>query len=247
MVSRINLADSLAGISACYHHPSQKSVAHCRECGKGLCKDCYDSYGAGMGAGKALCFNCTEELVKQNSAEVEWLKNQVKKERAWMIVGAVIGAIIIGPILAAELGAIGWFFGVFIGMSLGTIFNGFMEYGWLVGGVMILISPIMSIVRFVKRINQIKQADEILESDARILQEMRDYFAYTLTMEKNAGFDLATLASQGSVLYGNTYANAVMSKGESTAQAELRQGAVQIAANGEIIRSFDRRIAQRAA
>jgi hypothetical protein len=242
MASRINLADSLAGMSACYHHPSQKSVANCRECGKGLCRDCYDSYGAGMGAGKALCFDCTEELVRQNSAEIEWLKKQVKKERLWMIIGAILGFFV-----GAAGGPAGMFFGLFIGASLGTIFNGFMEYGWLVGGIMVVISPIMSIVRFVKRINQIKQADEILESDARILREMRDYFAYTLTMEKNAGFDLATLASQGSELYGNTYANAVMSKGESTAQAELRQGAVQIAANGEIIRSFDRRIAQRAA
>jgi len=32
-----------------------------------------------------------------------------------------------------------------------------------------------------------------------------------------------------------------MSKGEINAQSELRQGAVQIAANGEIIRSFDKK------
>jgi hypothetical protein len=193
-----------------------------------------------MGAGKALCFDCTEEMVKQHSFEIEWLKNQVKKERTWMIAGAIVGAIILGG-----MGGVGGFFlGIFIGASLGTIINGFSEYGWLVGSIMIMISPIMSIVRFVKRIDQIKTADEILESDARILQEMRDYFAYTLTMERSAGVDLATLASQGSELFGNTYASAVMSKGESAAQAELRQGAVQIAANGENIRSFDKRIGQ---
>ena len=243
MASRFNLADNLAGRAVCYHHPSQQSVAYCRECGKGLCRDCYDSYGAGMGAGKALCFNCTEEMVKENSAEIEWLKNQVKKERTWMIVGAIVGAIVLGG-----MGGVGGvFFGIFIGASLGTIVNGFSEYGGIIGCVMIVVSPIMSIVRFVKRINQIKTADDILASDARILQEMRDYFEYTLVMERNAGLDLATLASQGSELFGNTYAQAVLSKGEKAAQSELSQGAVQIAANGEIIRSFDRRIAQRAA
>jgi hypothetical protein len=245
MAHKFNMTAS--GKMACYHHPSQQAVAHCKVCGKGICKDCYDSYGAGMGAGQAMCFDCTEEMVKDHGAEIAWLRKQVKKERTWMIVGAVLGAIIIGPmLLASGMGFIGWLFGVFIGMSLGTIFNGFTEFGWFVGLIMIVVSPIMSIVRFVKRINQIKQCDEILASDAQILQEMRDYFAYTQAMEGKPSVDLASLASQGSELFDNTYAQAVLSKGEASAQAELRQGAVQIAANGEIIRSFDRRLAARA-
>ena len=243
MAHRFNMVD---GRMACYHHPSQQAVAHCKVCGKGICKDCYDSYGAGMGEGKAMCFDCTEEMVKEHESEIYWLQKQVKRERMWMIVGAVLG-IFIGAVLAAEGGPLMFILAFFACASLGTIVNGFMEGGWLVGTIMIVVSPIMSIVRFVKRINQIKQAEEILAADARILQEMRDYFEYTLTMEKSAGVDLATLANQGGTLFGNTYAQAVLTKGEQAAQAELRQGAVQIAANGEIIRSFDRRIAQRAA
>ena len=107
---------------------------------------------------------------------------------------------------------------------------------------MVIVAPIVTIYRFVKRIKQIKQADEIIASDERILQEMRDYFAYTKALEKNKGIDLAKLAEQGSELYDNTYARSVLDKGEKEAQAALRQSVVTISANGEIIRSFDKRI-----
>jgi uncharacterized membrane protein (DUF485 family) len=202
-----------------------------------------------MGAGKPLCIDCTEELVKENSAEIAWLRTQVKKERTWMIVGASVVGFLLGSMMATDLGVGGFFgyliLGAFIGGSLGTIVNGFTEHGPWIGVPMIIVSPVMTIVRYVRRVNQIKQCDEILASDARIIQEMRDYFAYTQEMENSAGVDLTTLANQGGSLFGNTYANAVISKGERAAQAELRQGAVQIAANGEIIRGFDRRLQNR--
>jgi hypothetical protein len=51
--------------------------------------------------------------------------------------------------------------------------------------------------------------------------------------------DLAKLAGQGSELYNNTYAQAVLSKGEKVAQSDLRRSVIRIAANGEIIRSFE--------
>ncbi|MDR0219940.1 MAG: hypothetical protein LBI54_00865 [Lachnospiraceae bacterium] len=241
---RFNLDSS--GKAACYHHPSQQAVAHCKECGKGICKDCYDSYGAGMGAGKAMCFDCTEEMVKDHRAEIAWLQRTVKKERTWMIVGAILG-LFLGIAMAPEMGSEIIIIAICAGASLGTIVMGFVAGGPILGIIMIVISPIMTVVRFVKRIKQIKQCEEILQDDMSILQEMRDYFAYTKAMENRPDVDLATLASQGSELYNNTYVQSVMSKGEAAAQAELRQGAVQIAANGEIIRSFDRRIAQRAA
>ena len=231
----------MAGTMGCYHHPSQQAVATCRECGKGICRDCYDSYGAGMGAGKALCFDCTEELVKENMAEIAWLRSTVKKERTLMIVGAVIGLIV-------GIGAMGpaGFVLIFVGASLGTIIRQFNEYGAIIGVPAIIISPIMSIYRFVKRINQMKQCDAILASDARVIQEMRDYFAYTQVMEKSGGgISLDSLVNQGGELYNNSYAQSVKHKGEQAAQSELRQGAVSIAANGEIIRTFDKRIERR--
>jgi len=243
--------DILMASGVCYHHPTQPSVANCKQCGKGICKDCYDSYGAGMGAGKALCFNCTEAMVKDSTNEIELFNQRVKSERLWMIIGMIAGAIF-GIIAGAEGGfggaMLGLLFGVAIGGSLKTIgsvvldkmFNGesaidfFIVVGYIMG------SPIITAVRFFKRINQIKQCDEILADDARILQSMRDYFVYTQTMAENAetGVDLAALADQGGVLFGNTYASTVINKGEQAAQAELRQGAVTIAANGEIVRSL---------
>ena len=249
MASRFNL--DAAGKMTCYHHPSREAAASCKWCGKGICKDCYDSYGAGMGAGKALCFDCAEEMVKKNTSEIMWLREQVEIERKWMKIGAIVGAIVLGIGMAVDGGFLGFLLGVFLGASLGaslgTIINFGMENGAVSAVFAIFVSPIISIYRFVKRVNQIKQCEEIIASDARILQEMRDYFAYTQTMEKNAGMNLSQLADQGGTLFGNTYAQAVLSKGVQAAQADLRQGTVQIAANGEIIRSFDRRIAQRAA
>jgi len=61
-------------------------------------------------------------------------------------------------------------------------------------------------------------------------------------MESRKGMDLAQLANQGGELFDNSYAQTVLAKGEKAAQTELRNGVVQISANGEIIRSFDKRI-----
>ena len=233
-----------SGKMACYHHPEEQSVALCKECGKGICKDCFDTYASGIGSNKALCFDCVEERVQQNIAEVDAFRSKVKRERTWMIVGAVLGAILIGPMLASiaqgeVLAAfIMWSLGVFGGASLGTIISGFKEYGWVVGIIMIVISPIMSIVRYVKRLNQIKECDAIISSDARFLREMRDYFEYTFTRAKNVGVDLASLMSSNGALFDNTYAQEVYSKGESAAAEGLRLGLGQVAANGEIIRNF---------
>ena len=231
----------------CYHHSSQNAVAQCAECGKGICKDCYDSYGAGMGAGKALCFDCTEELVKGNSAEIAAFRSKVKLERIMIVVGFFV----IGFLLTMMVNDGGFDFGMFlvygcVGGSAWTIIKNFYYYGAVVGVISMIVSPVMTLVRFFKRMKQIKQCDEILASDARIIQEMRDYFTYTQEMENNAGVDLATLANQGGALFNNTYAKSVMQNGEKKAQAELRQGAVQIASNGEIVRSFDRRRGQAA-
>lgn len=237
----------MANGMACYHHPSQQAVAKCSQCGKGICKDCYDSYGAGMGAGKALCFDCTEDMVKEHAADVDAFRAKVKRERILMIVGAVIGVFVGGGMAANDGGPALFVLAVFACASLGTIYNMFKEYGAVIGIISIIVSPIISIYRFVKRIRQIKEADEIIESDARILQGMRDYFAYTQTMENNKGVDLATLAGQGSELYNNTYAQAVLNKGEKEAQAELRQSVVTISENGEIIRSFDKKPKRNAA
>jgi|GEM_PF-2019681 len=242
----------------CSDHPSKQSVALCRQCGKGICQDCYDAYGvtAGDYAGTALCYECTAKEVAENVASVAAFRKRVKKERILMIVGAVIGAILIGPMLMGGFGHwVGWVLGVFVGASFLTIFlsavsaalekneNGERNIlgGLFVAVFLTLVSPIISIYRFVERVRQIKQADEIIANDERALQQMRDYFEYTQIMEKSTGIDLAKLVEQDSELYGNTYAQSVLKNGEEAAQTELRQGAAQITANGEVIKNFDKR------
>jgi len=251
----------------CYHHPSKDAVAICTGCGKGICKDCYDSYGAGMGAEKALCFDCTEDMVKEHTADIAAFRKKVEKERIFMIVGAIIGVIFAfltgatdsGDVLVALIICLGCAgFGASFLFALKMIAGFFLVMGGLgfillliVGGValpvLFFLGIPISIYRYIKRKNQIKQCDEIIASDSGILQEMRDYFAYTQAMENNNGVDLARLAEQGSELFENTYAQAVLSKGEQEAQAELRQSVVTISANGEIIRSFDKKPKKKAA
>ena len=140
----------MANGMACYHHPSQQAVAQCSQCGKGICRDCYDSYGAGMGAGKALCFDCTEEMVKEHAADVDAFRSKVKRERIFMIVGAVIG-VFVGAGMASQGGPAIFILAVFACASLGTIYNMFNEYGAVLGVISIIVSPIISIYRFVKR------------------------------------------------------------------------------------------------
>ena len=247
------------GNGKCYHHPSQDAVATCRGCGKGICRDCYDVYGVTSGeyAGKALCYDCTSQLVAENVINIDAFRERVKSERKWMIIGAIIGLVIGGcigismghPVNSLFCGS----FGIFVGASLATIVK--MILGVLFGHdksdsvtsalfiaiCLIVVSPIITIYRLVKRIIQIKRCDKIIASDSHTLQEMRDYFAYTQAMENNKGVDLAKLIEQGSELSDNTYAQAVLNKGEQAAQAELRQSVVTISKNGEIIKKFDKK------
>jgi hypothetical protein len=206
-----------------------------------------------MGAGKALCFECTEEVVKEHAADIAAFRKQVDTERKFIIAGAIIGAIfgvimainqypamaLLWAIQVAGIVSVFGFFRklVFLGMSLHLLFVLILS---VITGVFLIAIPI-TIVRLIKKKKQMAQADDIIASDERILQEMRDYFAYTQTMEKNKGIDLARLVAQGSELYDNTYARAVLDKGEKEAQADLRQSVVTIGKNGEIIRNFNKR------
>jgi len=246
----------MASGMACYHHPSQQAVAECKVCGKGICKNCNDVYGftSGEYAGNALCYECTTALIAENAVDVDAFRELVKKERKWMIIGAIFGLIAIAPIFMTVMEMsppLAFLLGPFVGSSLGTIFKRIKEafagdsdnivFAVIVALFMIFVSPIITIYRFVIRLKQIKQAGEIISTDERILQEMSDYFAYTQTLEKNTGVDLANLAGEGGELFNNTYAQSVLKNGEKAAQAELQQSVVTISANSETIRNFDKK------
>jgi len=231
----------MAKESKCYHHPSQDAVGKCKECEKGICQNCHDVYGftSGTYAGQSLCYDCTWQLVEKNVVKIERDKLQLKKEQRWMVIGMVAGALL-GIIISimtemAILAIIYGFLLAAVGGSIGTIakkikevhgggnndFSIILAIAAAIG--LLAASPVMTIYRFIKRFKEIKKDDEIIASYSRVLQKMKDHFEYTQVMEKSAGVALAKLTEQGSELFGNTYAKAVLDKGEKEAQAELRQ------------------------
>lgn len=210
----------------CYHHPSQQALAQCAGCGNAICADCREMYGVTSGdyAGKALCYDCTTMLVAENIKEVEKIKKKTQ-------IMTLLSLFIVTPlkllwdmVKGGSMAASGNLSGAFVMVI--TMFK-------------FCVFPFVAIYRIVVLWNQSKQAKEIMASDARALQEMRDYFAYTQTMESNEGVDLASLAAQGGVLFDNTYAKNVIEQGEQAAQAQLRRSVVTISENGEILRSFE--------
>jgi hypothetical protein len=66
-------------IRICHHHPLQPAKAQCVQCGKGICKDCLDSFNAGMSKGNALCFTCSEEIAIRNTLASALSGNNGKK------------------------------------------------------------------------------------------------------------------------------------------------------------------------
>jgi len=246
----------------CYHHPSQQAAAQCGKCGKGICKDCCDMYGVNAGeyAGKTLCYDCTINEVEENVDRVTMLRKIVKTEFVFIIVGVVIGAILGGCIMGASdpgigtiimgiilfglLGGCGWAvlkgFGLMVsgGGDLGARGN-MGGFGKIIRGFgMIIAAPFRTIFKIVNRLRQIKEMNEIVASDSLAVDEMKAYFAYTKVIEENRGVELATLVASGGALAGNEYAKAVLNRGESAAQASLRQEVKQIFDNSEKLIDF---------
>jgi len=236
----------------CAHHPSLEAVKACDSCGKPICKECSDVFRIekGIHAGGRVCYDCASELVTTNMSNIDRFREQVRKERTTMFVGMGVGAVV-GLIFGAGMGDFGGvilmlLLGAAVGGSLGTILRKTSEamdvigfFGLLAPLVLIWVSPILTIMNFVRRSSQVQQSDQIIASDSSTLREMRDYFAYTQIMEeKRDRMDLEKLASQGGALFDNSYARAVINNGEAAAQAGLRESVVTISANGEIIRSF---------
>lgn len=56
---------------ACSYHKDEPAVAKCARCGRYICQDCFDNYGVSSGeyAGKALCYDCCQQIVAENVAD----------------------------------------------------------------------------------------------------------------------------------------------------------------------------------
>ena len=250
---------------ACFHHPNYPAVARCARCGKNVCKDCAEAYTVTGGnyANKVLCFDCCEQLVSENIAELTKNKNTIKGQFILQIVGMVIG-FIIGMAMGIESGDVGAGFvtgliaagigGVFLTAlkasfrmtweAIKLIFSG--EGGWFAAMIFTFFQSIIIVIQCVWRtlsqtvqyIIYLKRTSGFIESDTQALQQMRDYMEYTLVVSNNSGVDLESLMNEGSELYNNSYAQTVRTQGEAAADAALRQATTQINERGEIIRNF---------
>ena len=240
-------------------------MAKCARCGKYICKDCSEAYGvtAGEYAGKCLCFDCCEELVAQNVEELTRNKQKIKTQFTISIIGMAVG-FLLGLISGIEEGS--FFGGIFMGLffaCIGGVFLSAMkmyfqsmweaiklcfsgEGGWIAAIVFILVRAVViafqcivgTVTNTIYYINYLKKTSGFIEEDSAALQQMRDYMEYTLVRSQNRGVDLDSLMKQGSQLYNNSYAQAVLTSGEQAADAALRQATTRIAENGEIIRDF---------
>lgn len=240
---------------ACYYHDDEPAVGKCARCGKPLCEDCCDSYGVSAGeySGKNLCYDCTQQLVADNIAQLTANLNKIKAQFILQIVGMVIGFIwgmsadfgtalimaCIGGVFLRALKA----FGALAWDCIKIAFNGQF-------GVLTVISIIFNLIvivfkcigitisQTIQYITYIKKTSGFIESDSKFLEQIKEYMEYTMIRQQNRGVDLETLMQKGSQLYNNSFAQMVRDQGEEKAEAYMSQCVTRIAENGEIIRDF---------
>lgn len=160
----------------CYHHSScedRPAVSRCTKCGKGLCAECTDKLRSNE-TGKMLCVDCLNDELAEDAAWALRMERTLKKEMSFITVGFIIGMLIylfwslvfiVGVISTGQHSEFLLFllFGLYIPAvlsSFGTIVgeargNGFI-LGLLIFAVMAVISPVMSVVRYVKRRKDVK-------------------------------------------------------------------------------------------
>lgn len=243
---------------ACSYHKDEPAVAKCARCGRYICQDCFDNYGVSSGdyAGKALCYDCCQQLVAANVADLKKNKNKIMFQFIVSIIGMVFGMIV-------GLSGGGGFAGAIIGIAVGGVLLSalkvFFSLVWDVikiafsgqFGVLTVLSIIWNILVLIVKclittisntvyyISYLVKTSGFIASDEQALQQMADYMEYTMIRNQNRGVDLETLLNQKSELADNSYARMVQEKGEEGAEAALRDCVATINENGEIIRNFN--------
>ncbi len=248
----------------CHYHNNEPAVTRCARCGKYICQDCADNYGVTIGeyAGKALCYDCCQQIVAANVEDLKRNKSKIKAQFILSLIGIVLG-FMFGLSLGSESSDAGSTFisglifacigGVFLTAmkaffsltwdAIKIAFRG--QFGWLT--VLSLIFQTIVIVfqciwltisNTFYYISYLRKTSGFIESDQSALQQMADYMEYTMIRNQNRGVDIETLLSQKSELANNSYAHMVQTQGEEQAEATLRGCVASINENGEIIRSF---------
>ncbi len=249
---------------ACYYHKDEPAVAKCARCGKFICQDCFDNYQVSVGeyAGKALCYDCCQQIVASNVDELKKNKNKIMFQFILSIIGMVFGLIV-------GVSGGGGFAGAIIGIAVGGVLLSalkvFFSLVWDVikiavsgqFGVLTILSIIWNILVLIVKclittvsntvyyITYLKKTSGFIESDTAALQQMADYMEYTMIRNQNRGVDIETLLNQKSELADNSYAQMVQQRGEEGAEAAMRDCVATFNEHGEIIRNFN--VAGRAA
>ena len=250
--------------NSCYYHQNEQAVAKCAKCGKPICQDCYDTYQVTSGeyAGKALCYDCCQEIVAENVKELKKQRRTIIFNYIFTALGMALGGIIGGSIVSSStthtfdptlivllcvfIGGCAWTFALNVlrvakytleamsnGEWLGAVFG--LVLGFLKSIFLAVWGTIRKLFYYTK---YIIKTSGFIKSDSNCLQEMKDYMEYTMVRSRNVGVDLATLMNEGSELYNNSYAQAVAANGEENAESRIRNCVTSINENGEIIRSF---------
>ncbi|MDE7182407.1 MAG: hypothetical protein K2O41_05175 [Clostridia bacterium] len=159
----------------CYHHSNcvdRAAVARCTRCGKGLCRECADKLRS-EDTGDILCVDC---LNAEMAADANWAmqkKASVKKEIILIVAGFIIGLLIEITLIALSISTengiymILCIFSLFLffptllaslGLIIRTTRNMFENFLLRIIFFLILCvaSPIMFIVRIVRKARQIK-------------------------------------------------------------------------------------------
>lgn len=249
---------------ACSYHKDEPAVAKCARCGKYICQDCFDNYGVSSGeyAGKALCYDCCQQIVAENVADLKKNKNKIMLQFIVSIIGMVFG-MIVG--ISSGGGVAGAVIGLAVGGVLLSALKVFFSLVWDVikiavsgqFGVLTVLSIIWNILVLIVKclittvsntvyyINYLVKTSGFINSDTQALQQMADYMEYTMIRNQNRGVDIDTLLNQKSELADNSYAQMVQQRGEEGAEAAMRECVATFNEHGEIIRNFN--VAGRAA
>ena len=249
---------------ACSYHKDEPAVAKCARCGRYICQDCFDNYGVSSGeyAGKALCYDCCQQIVAENVADLKKNKNKIMLQFIVSIIGMVLG-MIVG--ISSGGGVAGAVIGLAVGGVLLSALKVFFSLVWDVikiavsgqFGVLTVLSIIWNILVLIVKclittvsntvyyINYLVKTSGFINSDTQALQQMADYMEYTMTRNQNRGVDIDTLLNQKSELADNSYAQMVQQRGEEGAEAAMRECVATFNEHGEIIRNFN--VAGRAA
>ena len=77
----------------CHYHNNEPAVTRCARCGKYICQDCADNYGVTIGeyAGKALCYDCCQQIVAANVEDLKRNKSKIKAQFILSLIGIVLG------------------------------------------------------------------------------------------------------------------------------------------------------------